>query len=284
MDAAPPAALGLIAGRGSFPLEIARSARERGLRVAAVAFHGQTDPRLGREAHQVTWLHPGEIDAAADALLGAGARDAVMVGKVPKTTLYGDRGDLRADARAVQLMDRLKDRSDASILGTVAEFLASRGIRLLAQTQLVPQLLAEDGPMGATRPTPEQLADVRFGFPIAKTLAELDVGQTIVVKNRAVLAVEAIEGTDEAIRRGGSIGAGACVVKVAKPNQDPRFDVPTIGVDTVAVLAEAGAALLAFEAGQTVVLDRELLVERADAHGIALIGVRGGEGDGAVGA
>jgi DUF1009 family protein len=263
--------LGLIAGRGSLPLEVARSARGRGRPVAAIAFHGQTDPKLAEEA-EITWLHPGEVGAALAALRGAGAREAVMAGKVPKAVLYAGPA-LRPDAEALALLSRLHDRRDDSILAALADWLEERGIRLLGQAELVPGLLGGEGPLGRTELGPEQRADVAFGFPIAKTIAGLDVGQTVVVKDGAVLAVEAIEGTDAAIRRAGRIAAGACVVKVAKPRQDPRFDVPAIGPDTLTAMLEAKASALAFEAGRSLVLERAALVQAADGHEIALVGV-----------
>ena len=264
--------LGLIAGRGSLPLEVARSARGRGRPVAAIGFHGQTDPRLAEEA-EITWLHPGEVGAALAALRGSGVSEAVMAGKVPKAGLYADPAALRPDAEALALLSSLRDRRDDSILAALADWLEERGIRLLGQAELVPGLVGGEGPLGRTALGPKQRADVAFGFPIAKTIADLDIGQTVVVKDGAVLAVEAIEGTDAAIRRAGQVGEGACVVKVAKPRQDPRFDVPAIGPDTLAAMLEAKASALAFEAGRTLVLERAALVRAADGHGIALVGV-----------
>jgi DUF1009 family protein len=241
--------------------------------VVAVAFPEHTDPRIEEEAATVTWLQPGELGAALGALRSAGAREAVMAGKVPKASLYGEGAALRLDTEARRLLRGVRDRRDDSLLRALADTLEERGIRLLPQAQLVPELMAGEGPLGRTRPTPEQAADIAFGWSIARAVAGLDIGQTVVVKDRAVLAVEAIEGTDAAIRRGGAIGAGAAVVKVAKPDQDPRFDVPAIGLDTVSTLIEVRASALAFEAERTVVLDREKLPDLADAHGIALLGV-----------
>jgi DUF1009 family protein len=264
--------LGLIAGRGSLPLEVARSARGRGRPVAAIGFHGQTDPKLAEEA-EITWLYPGEVGAALAALRGSGVSEAVLAGKVPKAGLYADPAALQPDAEALALLSSLRDRRDDSILAALANWLEERGIRLLGQAELVPGLLGGEGPLGRTELGPKQRADVAFGFPIAKTIADLDIGQTVVVKDGAVLAVEAIEGTDAAILRAGRVGEGACVVKVAKPRQDPRFDVPAIGPDTLAAMLEAKASALAFEAGRTLVLERAALVQAADGHGIALVGV-----------
>jgi DUF1009 family protein len=265
--------LGLIAGEGAFPLDVARAARRAGRRVAAVAFRGRTDPRIADEVADLTWIHPGEVAAGLAAFRGAGVRELVMVGKVPKADLLRDPQELRLDSQASALMDALADRRDDTILLRVATVLESIGIRLLPQWALLPDALAGEGPLGNITPTPAQEADIAFGFPIAKKLGELDIGQTVVVKDRAVLALEAIEGTDLAIRRAGTLAPGGVVVKVAKPGQDPRFDVPTIGLRTVLTLAEARCAVLAIEAGATVVLERDALVRAADERGIAVCGV-----------
>lgn len=272
MGAAPSRALGLVAGQGELPLRAARSARANGRCVVAIAFPGRTDPALDDHA-AVTWLHPGQVGAALVALREAGVREAAMVGKVAKADLVAQPADLHPDAEALRLLAGLRDRRDDSILGAIADLLEKHGIRLLAQVDLLPELVGGLGVLGAVEPTAAQRADVAFGFGVAKALAGLDVGQTVVVKDGAVLAVEAIEGTDAAIRRAGEIAPGACAVKVAKPSQDPRFDVPTIGPDTLAALRDAKAALLAFEAGRTLVLDRDDLAVEANAHGIALLGV-----------
>ncbi len=268
--------LGLIAGSGRFPLDIARAAAKRGWHVFAIAFHEHADARLGQVVHDMAWVHPGEAATALQALVSSGARRAVMAGKVPKAILFDGKGEGGAallDEMATGELAGLKDRSDDAILGLVAGQLASSGIELLSQLELVPELVGGVGPLGTRTPTPEQVADITFGWPIAKAIAGLDVGQTIVVKDGAVLAVEAIEGTDDAIARAGRVATGASVVKVAKPHQDPRFDVPAIGLETLRTMIDAGAAALAFEAGRTVVLDRARLAADADLHDIALIGI-----------
>ncbi len=273
---AQPAAgqvLGLIAGQGVFPLEVARTARRRGVRVACVALRGQTRPEIEGAVESITWIYPGEVGAGLAAFRAAGVREVVMAGKVTKSDLFQNPDALRLDASAAGMIDSLADRKDDTILGKLADFLETLGLRLLPQYALTPELLVAEGVLTRTAPSEAQRADIAFGFPIAKTIADLDIGQTVVVKDRAVLAVEAIEGTDAAIRRAGAIAVGACVVKVAKPSQDPRFDVPTIGPDTVAVLVEANVAVLAIEAGATVVLERDEVVRAADAHGIAIVAV-----------
>jgi DUF1009 family protein len=270
--------LGLIAGRGRLPLDIARAARRGGLGVAAVAFHGETDPELAAEVERITWLHLGELERLIAALHAADVRNVVMAGKILKTNLYGDLASLKPDARAIALIAGLRDRSDDAILGAIADALASEGLLLRPQAELVPELRAEAGVLGSIAPTEDQRRDAAFGWRIAKALGQVDVGQTVVVRDRAVMALEAIEGTDAAIRRGAALGGpGVTVVKVAKPGQDPRFDLPAIGPDTLEVLAQVGAAALAVEADRTLVVDRARVVALADAHGIALIGI-GAEG------
>jgi DUF1009 family protein len=171
-------------------------------------------------------------------------------------------------------MKSLVDRKDDSILGSVAGVIEEEGFPLLGQADLAPELWAPEGPIGRIAPSREQRRDIAFGWPIAKAIGKLDIGQTVVVRSGAVLALEAIEGTDAAIRRGCELGEkGACVVKVAKPRQDPRFDVPTIGPDTMSTLIECGAGALAVEAGRTVILDRESVARSADEHGISIVGI-----------
>ena len=267
------ATLGLIAGQGAFPLDVARSAQRAGRRVTCVAFRGRTDPRIEEEVAQVIWIHPGEVAAGVAAFQAAGVRDAVMAGKVPKADLLRDPDALRLDDRAADLMGQLDDKLDDTVLGKVADFLESIGIHLLPQAVLVPELLAGEGALGKVQPTPRHEADIAFGLPVAKKLGELDIGQTVVVKDRAVLAVEAIEGTDATLRRAGALVPGGVAVKVAKPRQDPRFDMPAIGLQTVDALVEARIEVFAFEAGATFVLEREALVCVADAHDIAVVGV-----------
>jgi len=269
-----PGVLGLIAGGGAFPLDVARSAGRQGWDVVAIAFRDHTDPALAAAA-EVTWLRPGEVGAALAALEAAGVRDAVVAGKVPKTALHGQAEALRLDDTARALLDSTPERGDTALLRVVADFLEARGIRLLPQTELVPELLAGEGPLSRREPTRAERDDVAFGFGIAKAVAERDIGQTVVVKSGCVLAVEAIDGTDATIERAGRIAPGGCIVKVARAGHDPRFDLPALGPQTVRVAAAARASVLAFEAGRTVVLDRAAAVAAADAHDIALLGVAG---------
>jgi DUF1009 family protein len=268
-----PETVGLIAGAGRFPIEIARAARLSGLRVVTVAIRDLADPELEAEA-DCHWLHLGELDALLRLFRDSGVRRCVMAGKVPKTFLYQRGAALRPDERALRLLRDLADRSDDSILLALADVLESEGFVLERQANFTPELLAPEGPLGRLSPEPLHWQEIRFGWPIARALGRLDVGQSVVVRQRAVMALEAIEGTDEAIRRGGALGGpGVCVVKVAKPSQDLRFDMPTIGVTTIETLAEVKAAVLAVEAGATFVLGQREVVAAADAAGIAVVGV-----------
>ncbi len=266
--------VGLIAGLGRFPLEVARGARRRGHRVAAVALRELSDPALEAEVDALAWVYLGELNRMFAFLREAGVEQVVMAGKVPKTLLWNDASVFRPDARALALMQGLADRKDDSILGSVAQAIEEEGFPLLGQLDLAPELWAPEGLIGRTALGPGPRRDIAFGWPIAKALGELDIGQTVVVRGGAVLALEAIEGTDAAIRRGCALGErGASVVKVAKPKQDPRFDVPTIGPDTLATLIECGAGALAVEAGRTVILERDAVARDADLHGISIVGI-----------
>jgi len=280
--------LGLIAGDGRFPCEIARAARARGSRVLAVAFRGVSDATLASEVDALHWLHLGEVEKLLALFAQAGVRDLVMAGKVSKDHLYRGRAELRPDRRALEILATLPDRRDDAILGALASALEAEGLVLHSQAELAPGLIAGPGVLGACSPTAAQQSDLSFGWPIAKAIGALDIGQTVVVEQGSVLAVEAMEGTDAAIRRGGRLGAGgACVVKVARPGQDLRFDLPAIGLGTLEAMVEGKASALAFEAGSSVILDREELISRADTQQIALVGftARGpGDVEGSAGA
>jgi DUF1009 family protein len=267
-----PEPLGLIAGDGKLPAEIARAARARGREVVAVAFPEITNPDLESCVSKVEWLSPGQVGAALAFLRASGVRESAMAGKVSKAGLLA--GGLDLDERGRDLLAGLADLRDGTLLGALASALEEEGITLRPQAEMVPELLAPFGPIGRVNPTPEAWRDVAFGWPIARQIAALDIGQTLVVHERAIVAVEALEGTDEAIRRAGRLGrAGVCIVKVARPEQDMRFDLPAVGPETLEAAAEVGARVVAIEAGRSLVLDREVVVQKADRAGIALVGV-----------
>lgn len=270
--------LGLVAGTGRLPADLAASARRRGWRVAAVGLRELADPALAESVDVFEWAYLGDFARIVDWLRKAGVADVVLGGKVPKAFLWERRDAIRPDALALAAVKTLGDRKDDSLLGMVVEVIEGEGLRVRSQLELAADLCAPLGPIGSRAPTPEEQRDIAFGWPVAKALGALDVGQSVVVQDAAVLALEAVEGTDAAIERGCALRdarRGVVVVKVAKPKQDPRFDVPTIGLATLRTLAKGGGGALAVEAGQTLVLEREALVAEADAHGIALVGVDG---------
>jgi len=272
------ATLGLVAGSGRLPAEIAASARRRGRRVVAVGLRELADPALAESVDAFEWAWLGDFARMLGWLRQAGAADVALGGKVPKAFLWERRDAVRPDALALGALATLGDRKDDSLLGMVVEVIEAEGFRVRSQLELAADLVAPAGVLGGVAPTPEQERDIAFGWPVAKALGALDVGQSVVVQDAAVLALEAVEGTDAAIERGAALAdsrRGVVVVKVAKPRQDPRFDVPTIGLATLRTLVKGGGGALAVEAGHTLVLEREALVAEADAHGIALVGVDG---------
>lgn len=266
--------LGLIAGIGEFPFEVARAARRAGDRVVAAGVRGLTAPALETEVDELHWFHLGELGSFLRAFCDAGVADAVMAGKIPKSFLLRDPDSLHLDSLALEVLSRLSDRRDDSLLGAFAEALESGGVKVHAQAALTPELLVEEGVLGAVAPDAALLANVEFAWPIAKAIAGLDIGQSVVVKDRAVLAVEAIEGTDSTLERAAELGgAGSVLVKVAKPGQDPRFDVPVIGRETLETLRRVGAGGLAVESAQTVFLQRSQALSLADEAGIVVLGI-----------
>lgn len=263
--------LGLIAGNGKFPLIFAEEAKRAGYRVIAVAHRGETDQAVEQAADEVTWVYVGQLGKIITTLQRAGVTEAVMAGGIHKVKLFGN---FRPDLRGALFLAKMKTREDDALLRGIADELASDGIQILESTLCLPQIISTEGVLTKRSPRSEEWDDIRFGFKIAKEIGRLGIGQTVVVKKQVVLAVEAVEGTDRAIQRGGALAKSGCVVvKVSKPQQDLRFDVPAVGVDTVRCLHEAAASVLAVEAGKTILLERDKLLERADSHGISIVGV-----------
>jgi hypothetical protein len=264
--------IGLIAGNGSFPLLFARTARQEGLAVVAVAHEGETPPELGDWVDHLTWIKVGQLDAIIRTFRAHGVRRAVLAGGIRKAALLEH---FVPDERATRFLGRLTQWSDDVLLRGVAEELEGEGIAVVASTLFLAPLLAPAGPLTPRQPDAAEWRDIEYGLAVAKGIGAWDVGQTVVVKSRIVLAVEALEGTDAALRRGGALGRGGAVaVKVSKPGQDLRFDVPAVGPATLAVCREAGVAVLAVEAGKTLLLDRAALLQAAAAADIAVVGVR----------
>ena len=266
--------LGLIAGKGELPMVVAEEARAAGYFVAAFGLESLADESLASHVDVMKWINVGKFGKLIDGLKKAGVKEAVMAGKVSKTLLY--KSKITPDMRAVKLLFSLKDRKDDSILLAIADELSKEGITLLDITMFSTNLLMPAGVMTKSRPSEDEWKDIKFGWEIAKEVGRMDIGQTVVVKDRAVMAVEAIEGTDEAIRRGGTLaGKGAVVVKVSKPNQDMRFDVPTVGLETILAMREVKARVLCVEPQKSLVLNRDRIIEEAKKADISVLGYSG---------
>jgi DUF1009 family protein len=264
-------AIGLIAGSGAFPFLFARAAREQGLTVHAVAHRGEADPALEAEVASLTWVKLGQAKRILTALQKAGVDRAVMAGGIGRARSLKEAWP---DAGAFQIARRLRGFRDDELLRAIAAWFEEGGVRIVAPTDYVQQVLAPKGLLAGPKLLAGQQRDVEVGREVAASLGRADVGQTVVVKDGAVLAVEAVEGTDEAIRRAGRLGGkGAVVVKRVKPGQDLRFDLPAAGPVTLEVMREVGARVLAVEAGRTVLLDAPQLFRLADRLGISVLGM-----------
>ncbi|HYZ87790.1 MAG TPA: UDP-2,3-diacylglucosamine diphosphatase LpxI [Myxococcales bacterium] len=260
--------VGLVAGSGRFPVLFAQAAARSGRQVVAAAHEGETDPELEEHVSRLSWVKLGQLGRIAEVLRDGGCTEAVFCGGLRKVRLL----DLRPDWLGLKVLATLRSFGDDAGLRAIAEALEGQGIRVVSPLPLVPELLAAKGSVGRRQFSEEQRADAEVGFATARALGAADVGQTVVVKRGVVLAVEAMEGTDACIARGGSFAAGAVVVKAVKPRQDLRFDVPAVGPETVAAMQAARCSALAIEAGRALVLEREALASAADRAGIAVEG------------
>src|SRR6185503_6177777 len=267
--------LGLIAGNGRFPFLVLEAARGAGHDVTLIAIKEEAFPALADlaaapPAAAVHWVSLGQLGKCISLLKAAGVKQAVMAGQVKHTKLFAD---IVPDLTLLGVLMRLKGRNTDALIAGVADVLRDHGIDLLDSTAFLAPLLARDGVLTARAPGDDERADVEFGYRIADAIAGLDVGQTIAVKSAAVVAVEAMEGTDEVIERAGRLaGPGVSIVKVGKPNQDMRFDVPVIGVSTIEAMKAAGATTLSVDAGKTLMIDGEAIIKAADDAGIAIVG------------
>jgi hypothetical protein len=271
--------LGLIAGNGRFPILFAAQARRDGFTVIAVAHRGETPPEIENVADEVTWVYVGQLGKIIRVFLRAGVTEAVMAGGIRKAKLFVN---FRPDLRGARFLARVRKRDDDALLRGIAEELEQDGIKIMESTVCVPEILPGEGVLTKRPPTAAEWEDIRFGFSVAKEMGRLGVGQTVIVKDRVIVAVEAVEGTDAAIERAGKLAKSGCVmVKVSKPGQDLRFDVPAVGVDTMRNLHKAGGAVLAVEAGKTILLEKEELLRTADELGIAVVAI-GDEAQGAL--
>jgi len=282
--------LGLIAGNGRFPFLLLDAARAHGLEVVVAAIKEETDPEMNARAAsdpgiRVTWMSLGELSRLIETFQAAGVRRAVMAGQVKHSQIFSS---IRPDWRLAKLLLNLRTRSTDMLLGAVAKVLADEGIELISSTAYLEPLLATEGVLTRRAPNEEELKDIAYGRSVARAIAGYDVGQTVVIAAQACVAVEAMEGTDAAIERAGALmrklagSTGAegdrsllrsalTVVKVAKPNQDMRFDVPVIGVSTIQAMVRAGATCLAVDVGRTLLFDPGAIVAAADREGIAVV-------------
>lgn len=263
--------IGLIAGNGRFPIIFAENARRLGYAVSAVAHIGETAPELERHVERIHWIKIGQFNKLIKALKEDGVRQAVMLGGIKKTHVFTT---VRPDLRALAVASRLKQLKDDAILREVAAELESEGITIRESTFGLRGILVEEGALTKHAPSKKEWEDIRYGWEVAGEIGRLDIGQCVVIKDRAVVAVEAVEGTDKAIRRGGLLARdGAVVVKRSKPQQDLRFDLPAVGPATIEAMESVKASVLAVEADRSVILDRETTLRKAERAGIAIVGL-----------
>ncbi|MDM8536864.1 UDP-2,3-diacylglucosamine diphosphatase LpxI [Desulfobacterales bacterium HSG17] len=261
--------IGLIAGNGKFPILFATRAIELGYTVTAVAHKNETLEGLETIVPDLEWIHVGQINRIIKFFNKRGITEAALVGGIKKTRMFTD---IRPDTKALSLLSSLKSTHDDGILRAFADVLEKNGIRITASTFLLPEILAPKGLWTRRKPDKNENADIALGWRLAKEIGRLDIGQCVVVAKGSVLAVEAIDGTDATIQRGGHLGKGnAVVVKVAKPNQDFRFDIPAVGVETLRNMHAAGCSVLVVEAGNAVTFDRVEMIREADQCGMTVL-------------
>ena len=264
-----PETLGIIAGNGVYPQLVADAARKAGVnKIVAAAFTDETDPVLQQQVDVLEWMRVGQLGRLLKFFRGQGIHHAIMAGQIAPKNLF----DLRPDLKALMLLGKLKQRNAESIFAAVADELAKIEVDLLPATTFLEDSLARPGLIAGPKLSPRQEHDVELGWNVAKEIARLDIGQTIIVKNGTIVAVEALEGTNEAIKRGGTLAReGAVMVKASKPNQDMRFDVPVIGVETVRIAAESGVRVIAVEAGKTLLLERDAIIALANSSNMSVV-------------
>lgn len=264
--------LGIIAGKGRYPFEMAEAARKDGVeRIVVAAFENETDPELAQLVDTLEWMRVGQLGKLIRFFRAEKVQAAVMAGQITPGNLF----DLRPDLRALFLLAKVRKRNAESLFMAIGDELAAEGVTLLPATRHLEDRLAGEGHLAGPSLKKRQIEDLDYGFQIAREISRLDIGQTVVIRNGTVLAVEAFEGTNEAMRRGGALGRkGAMAVKVSKPDQDFRFDVPVVGPVTVEVAAAAQLRAIAVESGRTLFLEKEKLIDSAAAHGITLFGKR----------
>jgi DUF1009 family protein len=264
-----PAALGIIAGNGVYPRLLADAARKAGVKkIVAAAFTSETDPALTQHVDLVEWMRVGQLNRLLKFFRDQDVHHAIMAGQVAPKNLF----DLHPDWKALLLLGKLKERNAESIFAAIADELSKVDVDLLPATTFLEASLAPAGLIAGPKLSRREEEDVDLGWKIAKEIADLDIGQTVIVRNGTIVAVEALEGTNDAIKRGGALARkGAVMIKLAKPNQDMRFDVPVIGVETIRVAAEAKLRVIAIEVGKTLLLERDAIVDFAGRAGISIV-------------
>ena len=269
-DPASVEALGIVAGKGAYPLVLARAARAQGVkRIFAVAFKGETDKRIAEVVDEVRWQYVGQLGKFLDAFGGSGIPVAVMAGQITPRNLF----HVRLDPPMRALLAKLPRKNADTIFGAVGDALRGVGVELQPAHLFMESEMAPAGLLTSRAPTAEERADIDLGLEVAKATSGIQVGQTVVIKQGVVLAVEAFEGTDAAIRRGGKVGgAGAVVVKVARRGHDMRWDIPVVGLRTLKSIRKAGVRALAVEAGRTILLEREAVLAEAERMELAMVG------------
>jgi UDP-2,3-diacylglucosamine hydrolase len=261
--------IGLIAGSGQFPILFSKSAIKRGLSIYTAAYVNEADPELAQFSQKIEWLHLGQVKRLIRFFKQNQVSRAVMLGAVRKTRLFTD---VKPDMKAIAIIAGMRHTHDDAIMRAFADSLEKEGIKIEPSTLLVPELLAPNGIWTQRKPSRAEKNDISIGFRIAREIGRLDIGQSVVVGGGSILAVEAIEGTDETIKRGGMLGKGeAVLVKICKPNQDFRFDVPSVGVKTIEIMSQYHVRALAIEADRTVVFDRSEMIRLANENDIAII-------------
>ena len=260
---------GLIAGNGRFPFLVLEAARSQGIEMAVIALKEEASPELEQVAKRLHWVSLGELSKAIELMQREGVKRAVMAGQVKHNKIFSA---IRPDWKLAKLLFSLPRKNTDSLIGAVAKVFEEEGIQLVDSTLFLKPLLPEAGVLTQRAPNEHEAADMEYGLEVARRLAGMDIGQTVVIADRACVAVEAMEGTDETIARAARFANGKplVVVKVSKPQQDMRFDVPVIGLPTVKSMGDAGATALAIDASRTLLFDRNRLIETADAAGIAI--------------
>ncbi|MCP4003305.1 MAG: LpxI family protein [bacterium] len=269
------AVLGLIAGSGPLPFEVARAARDQAMEVAIAAIENNTDPEIERLIPgPISWFNAGQLGALIDFFKTSGVREVILAGAVSKRRILQNPSLLKPDERALGLLSKLAERGDDAILRALAGEFERDGLQVVDSARYLGERMTAEGRLAGPEPSPEVLEDLQLGMSVIRSLGPLDVGQAALVKDRAVLAVEAIEGTDAMVRRGSSFGKGAVLAKASKPGQDMRFDVPVIGPATIELAQECSLAAIGLEARRTLVLEREKTLDLADAAQVTVIGMR----------